>query len=365
MDILNINFNSLLPYVIDAFSLVYGEEYRSIISKKIKNAVIISYHDVEGLEDYVSYLKRCKTREFSIRFLEEIGIDVQKHKKRNYTKPLDNDIKEILDCLIDATFGFSEYADLFSPIRAFDINKKNLHEVLLGKKIKIINYLLGNESEQITAENFDSFAKTKEFSELLKKINDFNIIYEKLLSEYNDWENQLLPYEKYIKEEQKRKGDILQKKKNELFREVFNQLPSFVKDSISNKPFEEQLKIILGTMDISLKSDIEFFHYEQMEKLKSSEVDLLDKSWIVYNQSDYLKKLGINIPDENMLKCNSKEDVINYLSFLNQDDIKKYIPSDELISYISTIKEKKYEEELKEYYTNKKDFTDDIKLFDN
>ena len=70
MDKLNIDFKSLLPYVIDAFSSVYGEEYRSIISKKINNCIILSYHDVEGLNDYVSYLKRCKGRELSIRFLE-------------------------------------------------------------------------------------------------------------------------------------------------------------------------------------------------------------------------------------------------------------------------------------------------------
>ena len=39
MDKLNIDFKSLLPYVIDAFSSVYGDEYRSIISKKINNSI--------------------------------------------------------------------------------------------------------------------------------------------------------------------------------------------------------------------------------------------------------------------------------------------------------------------------------------
>ncbi len=78
---------SISPYIIDAFSSVYGEEYRPIISKKINNAVIVAYHDIEGLKDYVIYLERCKEREFSIRFLDEIGIDIQAHKKSNYTTP--------------------------------------------------------------------------------------------------------------------------------------------------------------------------------------------------------------------------------------------------------------------------------------
>lgn len=365
MDKLDIDFNSLLPYVIDAFSSVYGEEYRSIISKKLNNALIIQYHDVEGLNYYVSYIKRCKAREFSIRFLEEIGIDVQEYKKSNYTEPLESNLNKILGCLIDANFGFSKDVDYWSPLRAFDTNNKTNPERLLSNKIKIVNYLLGNEREKITKENFEFFAKTKEFSELLKKINDFNVVYEKLLFEYNNWANQFIPYEKYVEDEKKRKEGILQKKKNELFREIFDQLPSVLKDIISNKSFEEQLNTILGGMDISAKSIIEFFRYEQMEKLKSSEVDLYDKFLIVYWQSIYLKKLGITIPNENMLNCDSDEDITNFLSFLNQEDIRKYIPSDELISCISSTREKKYEEALREYYTTRNDFSDVMKLFDN
>ena len=357
MDKLNIDFKSLLPYVIDAFSSVYGDEYRSVISKKINNSLIVSYHDFEGLRDYVSYLKRCKSREFSIRFLDEIGIDVQAHKKDNYTEPLDSKIRDILECLIDSSFGFSEDADYWAPLLAFDSNNKNNPKRLLANKIKIINYLLGNVQDIITEENFESFTETKKFLELLEKINEFKMIYKKLLSEYNDWAKQLAPYEKYIEDEKKRKEDILQKKKNELFREIFDQLPLTVKDSISSKTFEEQQKIILGYTDISSKSNIEAFRYEQMEKLKSPNIEHWDKFWIVYWQSNYLEKLGITIPNEKMLECNSEEDITNYLTFLNQDDIKKYIPTEELISYISATREKKYEEALREYYTTRKDFT--------
>jgi len=365
MDKLNIDFKSLLPYVIDAFSSVYGDEYRSVISKKINNSHIVSYHDFEGLRDYVSYLKICKSREFSIRFLDEIGIDVQVHKKDNYTEPLDSKIRDILECLIDSSFGFSESADYWAPLLAFDSNNKNNPKKLLANKIKIINYLLGNVQDKITEENFESFTETKEFLELLKKINEFKMIYKKLLSEYNDWAKQLAPYEKYIEDEKKRKKDILQKKKNELFREIFDQLPLTVKDSISSKTFEEQQAIILGSTDISSKSNIEAFSYEQMEKLKSPSVELSDKFWIVYWQSNYFKKLGITIPNEKMLECNSEEDITNYLTFLNQDDIKKYIPTEELISYISATREKKYEEALREYYTTRKDFTDAMNFFAN
>ena len=124
MDKLNIDFKSLLPYVIDAYSSIYGEEYRPIISKKLNNSIIVSYHDYEGLSNYVSYLKKCKGREFSIRFLDEIGIDVKEHKKENYTEPLDESITDILENLIDSVYGFSNEAEKWSPLLAFDSNNK-------------------------------------------------------------------------------------------------------------------------------------------------------------------------------------------------------------------------------------------------
>lgn len=366
MDNLNIDFNSLLPHVIDAFSSVYGEEYRSIISKKVNNTIIVQYHDFVGLSNYIASIKRCKVREFSIRFLEEIGIDVPKCQKSNYTKFLDSDIEKIVICTIGPICdAFSKESDYWSPLRAFNSTNTSSPEKLLENKIKIVNYLLGNEHEQITKENFESFSKTEEFLKLLEKISKFNIIYERLLSEYNEWANKLLTYEKYAEDEEKRENAILQEKKKELFIEIFDQLPSFVKDSISNKTFEEQQEILLGSSDISNKLDIEYFRHDKIEKLNSLDVTTADKFWILYYQSSYFKRLGINIPSKNNLERNDGEDDINYLLFLKQEDIKKYIPSDELINYISQTRERKYEEAIRQYYTTRKDFIDIMKVFDN
>lgn len=366
MDKLNIDSQNLSPYAIDAFSHVYGEEYRSIISSKINKSLIISYHDFEGLDDYVSYLKRCKSREFGIKFLDEIGIDVQKHKKNNYTEPLDSDIEDMLEYYIGSTyFGFSKRADYWAPIRAFKSNNNTEPSRLLENKLKIINYLLDNKNEQITKENFNAFTETKEYSKLFKRIEQFNLVYEKLLSEYNDWAMQLQPYEKYIEYEKKRKESILQKKKDEMFEDIFSKLPSFLKENIASKTLKEQQDAILGSSDISSTSIIESFRHGQMEKLKSNDIKLWDKYMIVFWQSNYLKNLGIAIPNEKILKCDSEEDVTNYLYFLNQDSIRKYIPSEELISYISSIRERKYEEALREYYTTRQDFTDILKMFGN
>ena len=363
MDKLNIDFKSLFPYIIEAFSGVYGEEYRSLISKKINNAIIVYYYNITGLDSYISFFKKCKAREFSIRFLDEIGIDVQKYKTNNYTLPLSEDIRKILACFIDEDCGFSKDFNYFSPLKAFDDNNKTYLK-LLENKLKIINYLLGPEHEVITDENFADFEKTTEYLELLKKINEYKAVYERLLSQYNNWANQLEPFERFVKDEQERKGKILREKTIELLKAIYNLLPISVQDFIANKPDDKQAETIFGIFDVSVKTIIEYFNRETMEKLNSSEIELQDKFWIIYWQSTYLKNLGIDIPNE-VLICNSEENVVNYLSFLNQENVRKFIPAEEFIKAISIIREKKYEEGLREYFTTRSDFKEAMKKFDN
>lgn len=360
MDELSIDFNSLLPYVISAFTAVYGEEYRAMITKKINNALIVSYHDVEGLSDYILYITRCKRRELSIKFLEQIGIDIQEYKKNNYTSKLDDEIENILQYYIGtSSLAFDRNFDFLAPLMAFVQNNNNSNlSILLENKIKLINHLLGTEYKQVTKENFELFKKTNKYLEILKKINEMNLIYKKILLEYKEWKNKLLPYEEYIKYEEKRKKTILQKKKDELFEEIFSRLSLPIRTILLDKTVEQQQRAILGCLDISSTSIVENFRLEQMEKLRNPDIDTYEKRLIGFYQSDYLNSLGIFVPKELISGNNSKEDCDNYLNFLNQYSIRKYIPDEELISYISATRKKKYEEALNEYYTTRKDFTD-------
>lgn len=364
MDKLNINFKNLLPHVIDAFTAIYGEEYRDIIKKRINNNLIIYYYDIEGLNDYISYIKTCKRREYSIKFLNKIGIDVKNYIKDNYTEPLPDHIEKILEYYIGSSqTGFSNSADYFSPLKAFKQNNDNNKYKILENKIKIINCLLDCNHEPITAENFSNFIKTNEYLRILNKINKLCIIYEELLSEYRKWEIQLQPYEKYVLDEQERKVEILNKKKKEMFKEIIHQLPLIVKSAILDKTIDQQCESIFGGTDISCKSLIEAFETDRMEKLKSNYTDYFEKYGIIHFQTNYLKNLGITIPNlESILRS---ENIPNYLNFLNEDKIKDYIPSEDLISYIKSVREKKYEEAIREYYTTRKDFADVMAIFDN
>lgn len=360
------NFKRILPFAIDAFTKVYGEEYHDIIFQKINNAIIIPYYDIEGLSDYISYIKRCKRREYAIKFLDKIGVNVKKHIKDNYTQALDDEIEKILDYYMNSSFfGFSKDTNYHVPLQAFKPNNETYPKRLLKNKIKIINYLLDNSHKEVTEENFESFVGTEEYNEILKKINDLNLVYEQLLLEYRKWEEQLQPYEEFVESENKRKSEILKKKKITTFMDVYSRLPIPVINAISGKSLEEKSTAIFGSLDIGSKSIIESFSFNNMEKLKSKDIDLWDKYCIVWTQSYYLKNIGIEIPNEQMLECDSEEDVNNYLIFLSQDNIRKYIPSDDLISYITSLRENNYEDALRKYYVNRDDFLDAKREFAN
>lgn len=229
---LKIDFASLKPYVISAFTEVYGEEYSSIISKKINNSIVAYYYDIGGLADYIRYIKKCKRCEYSIKFLELIGVDVKKYKNNSHPNYLDDELKVILDYYIGSLFLFNSIDDVISPIRTFHSNNNTNPDVLLENKLSLINYLLGSEHEEITKENFSFFEKTEKYLELLKKIEEFNKIYEILLKEYNEWKIQLLPIEQYIESERVRKKEIYQKKKDEMLRDLILKLPLFLQNAI-------------------------------------------------------------------------------------------------------------------------------------
>ena len=344
----------------------YGEEYRSIITKKIKRAIILPYYNIEGASSYLDGIKSCKKREYAIKFLEKIGFDVEQYKKDNYTEPLSKEIVSILEHYVGwIRYGFSSNIkdiNLWAPLRYFiQDNPYNDQK----KKIKLINHLLGKQHEQITEENFYEFTLTNEYQEILGKINELNRIYDEVREEYIEWEKQLQPYEDFIKFEQDRKKNILDKKKIELFKTIESKLPLATKEAIADKTIEEKCNIIFGNDDLSYEFNIECFSTKTMDELT-----LLDgingyKEILIKQQINYLKALGVNIDTDELLKSIEENGINFYLSYISQDDIKKYIPSQDFINNCPSLREKTYEDAIKEYYTTRRDFVDIINLFGN
>ena len=215
MDLLNLNLYSLYPYVIDAFSHVFGEEYREYIQNRLKHTVINVYNDVNGLDSYIYHMKSCKNRELSLKFLEKIEMDVEKYKRDTYTEEFDASVENMIEIFLHASYSSFSVKDpnFCTPICAFDPNNNYEARTVLKHKVQIINFLRNNKNDPITEENLADFSKTEEYQELLKKINQIYTIYKEILEEYNDWCNSfpyLKSYEFYVSNDTRRlqKHDI-------------------------------------------------------------------------------------------------------------------------------------------------------------
>ena len=364
MNLFYIDVNKIIPDIIDAYSLVYGEEYKNMISHKIKNSIIIQYYDIEGYEEYISYIKRCKRKELAVTFLHHIGIDTNEYQEGLYSKPLSEETKNILENFLGSEYTcFDTYLDnYFSPICAFDTNNSIDKEKLLDNKIKLLNFFR-KDKKKITRDTFDSFSKTNEYQVILKRIYFCFYMYKYMFRQYQDFESKLKPLEEFINSEKESFENEFYSNKIELFNTIFPTIQNNVKLLLKTKCIEEQYDTLIGLRDLSYKTPIEYFSEEDMNKLKDESVSLDEKYWIVFFQTNYLKNLGVKFNEDYILSIENSKFINDYLDFISKEDIQKLIPSKEIIDLTQKTREENYQNALYNYYTNRSDFTDNYSRF--
>lgn len=289
MNLLELDLKKLIPYAIEGWVHVLGEEHRAMITERLNRMVLVSYYDVDALEKCLFFWKRCKKREFSVLFLEQIGEDVGPYKKDSYTVSLDPYIDELVQIYIgDYYVGIDkQMVDSIVPLYGFDSDNTGCS---LESKLRLINYLRGSGVDPITEESFDRFCQTEEYELLLHRIQEIRSIYDGVVAQYMEWEKQLEPYEKYVSFEEERKNLIVEKKKEEIWQKVYSELSLETRDSIHDKPVDKQKKLILETLD-HYTTPIEDFSSDQFQQLSSlNDIDACSR--IVRYQYFYLKDVG-------------------------------------------------------------------------
>lgn len=358
-NLLNIDFKELLPRVIEAFTYVYGKEYRDIIAKRLNSSLIIGYQNYDVFKDYLNKLFERKSRELAIKFLNMIGEDTSNYKSINYMDSLDEKtrglIKLYLSSLYKAfpTFTNTEIDDDYVPIKCF---KQSYDDMVFDiETINLINYLRGTEKEKIDAYNFIQFTKTDEYQDIYKKVCEYAKLYDSLLNEQREWSKQFSFYYEIIKKDKVNKESIIEKAIKYLIEKIFQDLPINIRHKLAGKPYDEIKKILLGKcMSYNGESNIESFSNKNMKRLKDKNVSTLEKSAIIWNQKVYLRGMGIDLSKIQTIFA-TDEDIDAYLEFINHDDIKKYIPY-ELIDKISRMRGLAYDETKRQYYEEREDF---------
>lgn len=308
MDLLHIDFKRFYPDIINAYSKVYGEEYRDLISNQVRNTQLLYSYDLGGIEDYISYLKTCKAREYSDLFLKEMGIDCSFD---TYSSLFPAPITELFDIFIDSEQDFSSGVD------------------------KLVSLLSPNKEVQ---EKIRSHFSQKKLTQ--EQISKYTSIYKSLLGEYQAYTSQFRPLEKYIKSEHDRKYKIQSKKREECFQEI---------SSVLISPLNEYFEL----EDLTQESNFEYFDKRYLQAIASSKADSQTKSMYISRQIQYFKKLGIPVPETDF---ESKKDIYNYLLFLEREDIREVVPHQLIIEFIHDCRLRRLAEASAEYFMTRQDF---------
>lgn len=366
MKLLDINVHDIIPDVTETYTKVFGTEYRDIIEKRLNRVIYVIYQDVDGMASYLEFLKECKQRELAIKFLEEIGIDIDIAKEKSYAEPLDDDIIKTINKYLGLYYGMiPELKDSPVGIKAWgDFGKEASDmdaELVERQKIKFLNFIRGENASIITKENFQTFCKTDEYKQILQKIEEYLQIFKQISKEYEDYLQDIAPYQKFVDEESKRRDYLKNNRINILYNQIEGRLTDNIKAFLDEKysNINEKSKAFLG-IELGEKTYAEYFSEEDEDKLSDISVNESDKDKIYNYRTKYFKQMGVTI-DKN------RDDFKNYKEFyeycIQQEKIKRLILPAELVNAVTSLRKKAYEEFQRDFIYNSQDFIEITKEF--
>lgn len=361
MNYFDISMEFLIPYVVDAYTKVFGKEYKEIIKNRLEEIILLPYNNIKGMESYVSYLRDRKSKEITIRYLKEFGADINQNE--DFIKKLNKEIFDViknLDLVGYIKVGINNWRDV-EP----DTDLEGVEE----NKIRFINYLRGEKKQQITKETFKEFCETDEYKQILEKIEEYLVIYDKIQEsskqiqyEIEEYEKELAPYQRYIDDETKRKKDIEARKIDSLYAQIEEYLPEDVKHCLDKKysSVEEKSRAIFG-QELGLKANIEYFSQEDEAKLneQSSEFkEEFEKTMIYSYRLNCLRDIGAI--DEKEIKGLVLKEAYEYA--IKQEYVQKFILKKDVIDKITKLRTKAYEEVGNEFIYESDDFNKYLKM---
>ena len=161
----------------------------------------------------------------------------------------------------------------------------------------------------------------------------------------------LTEYENFLQKEEQREKEIKQRKTNEIIEELKNILPSNIKEAflkfISNNDFE---------IDLGYKSKFEYFSEEDEEVLNSKDASEFEKRLICAIRLATLEKLGVQVG-------NPDDAYDTYKKLIEKEEVKALMPSKELVSIITKIRNKKFQEFEREKIIESETFLEKLQYF--
>lgn len=293
--------------IIEAYTNVYGEKYRDIITNRINSSMIYIYDDPIFIEDHIKFLRHCKRNMYRMQLLIKLGINVKDEYKTNYVNSLPANYQNIIRILI----GKNQFKDINNaPICNFTKNY-NIEE-----KIDIINLFL---KEKITVKNYDEFKKTIKYSQILYVVKKLTKLYQEQIKDYEEFKNSFKKELDIVKIYRENNNNLCHKKMIDVIKEIYPLLPINLQNRLNDKSDNELIKIIYSDNNVIETPIFCFFNEANMKLLEKLKDGSIKARTIRSYQFDYLRKLDIQIPQ--VFVNNLANNLEEYFEFLNKLEI--------------------------------------------
>ncbi len=356
-----LNIDESIKRIIEAYTLVYGEQYRNYITDKLLKLRIFTYYNSDDIEDYSDFVKYRIACQYATKFLKKIGSRIE--DESDFKKQIYPFLHSVEEAFLD-DYDFEELKERL-PILIFKYKDK-FDEMTVNNNISLINILRQKEPSILSAEEYYEFLKSEDLAKVRDEVNKLVEMYEDLRAEYQKALTQVAPYDNYVENENSKRLKIFSKYGHELLDEFVTLLPESIQAFFLNKSYSDRLSILFGNMNTSDNSEeiynvffnlssFELFSEEKIKLLSDKSIDYSVKNSLVEEQIDYL---SVFIPELKYYYANNYQNdnfIASYLKLLESTKIKRYVPSDKLIDKFKKLRDDKYKKAIYEYLKSRDD----------
>lgn len=159
IDLTDIKINDYIDLFIELFVCFYGEEYRDIVSFRLKDFNFLNYIHPTSLDGYYKNLKRKLQNYFALEYLSKLGISF--NKDWNNSSRMDEKTQEICSYYFGESYFEDEENSILSNERATEKEVSLYYEVLeqYEKTLSRYSYLKDFAKQQL--DSYHSFCSKK------------------------------------------------------------------------------------------------------------------------------------------------------------------------------------------------------------
>ena len=322
-----------LPTIKQLFKDFYGEKYEYLVDERLDNATYIGYSLPTNIEQIINKIYEEKTLDLINEFFNKNNIENTKENIQKYFCYSPNFTYKNINA-IDKIFNYT--------------NTEEHNDYQEQEFLRILKQISGNDNLEKDSQEY-----YKTIGNIKKLYDDYN----KIISEFKEFQSQYKNYEEYIQRSKKLKDQIHRKYTEKFFKEIDQYLSQKDKDILNNRgqifsTFKLDCYNILIGSNYQSPTLLDAFTSESGKKLHNDKTIEFIKDSIIKDRIKYYKKIGIDLGDD-------------YNNYLNNPKCMSITPTKERADKIKKTRESLYSQEQEEYISLTTQYQEQLSIIEN